>query len=102
MLAEACAEIRSWYGPRVLVVHFCKVMSISMISICDLLLGSNFLLCKYWHCPNRELLLNNELSRIDDLVGEKLNADGLIIHVNPAQEWLQPEGDVFLIPPWKR
>lgn len=46
-----------------------------------------------------ELLLNNELSRIDDLVGEKLNADGLIIHVNPAQEWLQPEGDVFLIPP---
>ncbi len=25
----------------------------------------------------------------------KLQADGLIIHVNPLQEWLQPEGDRF-------
>ncbi len=33
-----------------------------------------------------------------DLVREllaKLQADGLIIHVNPLQEWLQPEGDRF-------
>ncbi len=26
---------------------------------------------------------------------DKLQADGLIIHVNPFQEWLQPEGDQF-------
>jgi len=26
---------------------------------------------------------------------DKLAADGLIIHVNPLQEWLQPEGDRF-------
>lgn len=26
---------------------------------------------------------------------KKLDADGLIIHVNPLQEWLQPEGDRF-------
>jgi len=26
---------------------------------------------------------------------DKLSADGLIIHVNPLQEWLQPEGDRF-------
>ena len=26
---------------------------------------------------------------------QKLNADGLIIHVNPFQEWLQPEGDLI-------
>jgi len=31
---------------------------------------------------------------MDDLV-DKLKADGLIIHVNPLQEWLQPEGDRF-------
>ena len=29
----------------------------------------------------------------------KLQADGLIIHVNPLQEWLQPEGDQFKYPP---
>ena len=32
--------------------------------------------------------------RISNMV-EKLRADGLIIHVNPLQEWLQPEGDRF-------
>ncbi|MEO6759309.1 MAG: isopentenyl-diphosphate delta-isomerase, partial [Saprospiraceae bacterium] len=29
----------------------------------------------------------------------KLRADGLIVHVNPLQEAMQPEGDVFKIPP---
>ena len=30
---------------------------------------------------------------------EKLSADGLIIHVNPLQEWLQPEGDQIKVAP---
>ena len=30
---------------------------------------------------------------------EKLQADGLIIHINPLQEWIQPEGDKYYIPP---
>lgn len=29
----------------------------------------------------------------------KLQADGLIIHVNPLQEWLQPEGDIYYSKP---
>jgi len=37
-------------------------------------------------------LFSNEISKIEDMVG-KLDADGLIIHINPFQEWLQPEGD---------
>jgi len=36
------------------------------------------------------------------LVGElikRTESDGLIIHVNPLQEWWQPEGDIFREPP---
>ncbi|HLF65607.1 MAG TPA: hypothetical protein VI603_17725 [Saprospiraceae bacterium] len=36
--------------------------------------------------------------QIKDLL-EVLQADGLIIHVNPIQEWLQPAGDRFHIAP---
>ncbi len=45
-----------------------------------------------------QLLEKGELNRIKDLVN-KLQANGLIIHVNPLQEWLQPEGDFFTKPP---
>ncbi len=44
------------------------------------------------------LIERNETALITQLV-QKLNADGLIIHVNPMQEWLQPEGDRFKKPP---
>ncbi len=40
----------------------------------------------------------NEIYRLQHLI-EKLQADGLIIHVNPLQEWMQPEGDRFKRPP---
>jgi isopentenyl-diphosphate delta-isomerase len=45
-----------------------------------------------------ELIQRNEIHLIKNLV-DKLKADGLIIHVNPLQEWLQPEGDRFQSPP---
>ncbi len=40
------------------------------------------------------LLKENKIHLATELV-KKLQADGLIIHVNPFQEWLQPEGDRF-------
>lgn len=43
-------------------------------------------------------LLNNNTERITDMV-VRLKADGLIIHVNPLQEWLQPEGDKLIAAP---
>ncbi|MDQ2179938.1 isopentenyl-diphosphate delta-isomerase [Marinifilum sp. D714] len=49
-------------------------------------------------CQLEELIQNNELSKISNLVA-KLQADGIIIHVNPMQEWLQPEGDLILRSP---
>ena len=45
-----------------------------------------------------QLMLRNQLHLVREMV-DKLSADGLIIHVNPLQEWLQPEGDRFEHPP---
>jgi isopentenyl-diphosphate Delta-isomerase len=41
-----------------------------------------------------QLIARKELWKVDRLI-EKLQADGLFIHVNPLQEWLQPEGDII-------
>lgn len=45
-----------------------------------------------------QLLANKQEQAIVDLLG-KLRADGLIVHVNPLQEWFQPEGDHIKRPP---
>lgn len=44
------------------------------------------------------LLANHQVQKIKDLV-KLLDADGLIVHINPLQEWLQPEGDKITVPP---
>jgi len=38
------------------------------------------------------IIADRQMDRISELI-EKLQADGLIIHVNPIQEFFQPEGD---------
>jgi len=54
--------------------------------------------------PDRPLWANLGIAQVEHLLKEKkeqaivdlvgaLRADGLIIHVNPLQEWFQPEGD---------
>jgi len=45
-----------------------------------------------------QVLLSNNIDQVFRML-DKLQADGLIIHVNPLQEWLQPEGDRFTQPP---
>lgn len=44
------------------------------------------------------LLAENKYDQIGKLV-DKLQADGLIIHINPLQEWMQPEGNRIINPP---
>ena len=44
------------------------------------------------------LLDHNRSEDILTLV-DRLRADGLIVHINPLQEWLQPEGDFVMSPP---
>ncbi|MES2616996.1 MAG: isopentenyl-diphosphate delta-isomerase [Bacteroidota bacterium] len=41
-----------------------------------------------------ELIESNRIELITDLIN-RLEADGLIVHINPLQEWLQPEGDII-------
>lgn len=41
-----------------------------------------------------KVIENKQINKVKSLV-ERLDADGLIIHVNPLQEWLQPEGDII-------
>jgi isopentenyl-diphosphate delta-isomerase len=45
-----------------------------------------------------QLLSENKVYHITNLV-QRLEADGLIVHINPLQEWLQPEGDRYYTPP---
>ena len=41
-----------------------------------------------------ELIDNGEEKKLQELV-KTLDADGLIVHINPLQEWFQPEGDRY-------
>jgi isopentenyl-diphosphate Delta-isomerase len=45
-----------------------------------------------------QLIERGEWELVPDMI-QKLRADGLIIHVNPMQEWLQPEGDALRYAP---
>ena len=45
-----------------------------------------------------QLLENKSAEKIQELI-DKLQADGLIVHINPLQEAMQPEGDHFSRPP---
>ena len=45
-----------------------------------------------------QIMENGAINKVRDMVS-RLNTDGLIIHVNPLQEWMQPEGDKITKPP---
>ncbi|MCZ2222927.1 MAG: hypothetical protein LC122_04780 [Chitinophagales bacterium] len=47
-----------------------------------------------------KMIEKKSLSSINTLV-KQLKADGVIIHVNPLQEWMQPEGDIIKNAPVK-
>ncbi len=41
-----------------------------------------------------QILSQDRIDQVENLV-TSLKADGLIIHINPLQEWFQPEGDII-------
>lgn len=97
-LARACADFGMGMG-----LGSCRPLLYSDDRLSDFavrkLIGDEQLLFANLGIGQLEPLIETgELWRITSMV-EKLEADGLIIHVNPMQEWLQPEGDRFKQPP---
>ncbi len=56
------------------------------------LIGDQALYANLGIAQVEELIHKNQWHLAEELI-KKLQADGLIIHINPFQEWLQPEGD---------
>ncbi len=97
-LARACAEFGFGMG-----LGSCRQLLYDQSHVADFdvrhIIGDEQALYVNLGIAQVELMwLQNDLDRIHDLV-ELLKADGLIIHVNPMQEWLQPEGDQITRPP---
>lgn len=97
LLAEACAEFGLGLG-----LGSCRTLLNSDAFFDDFnlrpIMGNNLpLYANLGIAQIEKLLSKNESERIHHLV-HKLRADGLFIHVNPIQEWLQPEGDLLKRP----
>ncbi len=93
-LARACREFGMGMG-----LGSCRSLLFSDESLKDFdvrkLIGDELpLFANLGVAQVEQLLASGELWRVKALL-DKLQADGLIIHVNPLQEWLQPEGDRF-------
>jgi isopentenyl-diphosphate delta-isomerase len=93
-LARACAEFGMGMG-----LGSCRQLLYSDEYLPDFdvrdLMGNDLPLYANLGVAQIETLFEkNETERIPQLL-RKLRADGLIVHVNPLQEAMQPEGDVF-------
>ena len=91
------AKAAQKYG-LVMVLGSCRPVLEQTESAADFkirkLIGGQPLFANLGIAQLEELFLNQQSDRVKELI-KTLEADGLIIHVNPLQEWFQPEGDKF-------
>ncbi len=97
-LARACAEFGMGMG-----LGSCRQLLYSDAHFADFdlrdTLGDSLpLFANLGPAQLEKMLDQKEAERIPELL-HKLRADGLIVHVNPLQEAMQPEGDSFKRPP---
>ena len=92
-LAKACGEFGFGMGLgscRVLLNDKSRFKDFDVKHLMpDMPLYSNFGIAQL-----EELVANKNLGKINELNAD-LRVDGMVIHVNPLQEWAQPEGDQF-------
>jgi isopentenyl-diphosphate Delta-isomerase len=96
-LAKACNEFGLGMG-----LGSCRQLLFEDKNLKDFdvrhLIGNNPLYANLGIGQLENLIETNRMDLIHKMC-EKLQVDGLIIHVNPLQEWFQPEGDRFKNPP---
>jgi isopentenyl-diphosphate delta-isomerase len=97
-LARACAEFGMGMG-----LGSCRQLLNSDDYLPDFdvrgIIGDDLPLYANLGIAQLELLIaQKQTDKIKSMLG-KLRADGLIIHVNPLQEAMQPEGDIFKFSP---
>ncbi|TRX71300.1 type 2 isopentenyl-diphosphate Delta-isomerase [Carboxylicivirga sp. M1479] len=96
-LAQACAEFGLGMG-----LGSCRILLDSPEHFNDFnvrpIMGDEApLLANIGICQLEAMLEDQSTDKLGELV-EKLDADGLIIHINPLQEAFQPEGDIIKRP----
>lgn len=97
-LANACHEFGIGMG-----LGSCRALLTSNEHLADFamrpLIGPDLPLYANLGIAQLEMLIHQgQLHLVDEMI-KRLEADGLIIHLNPLQEWFQPEGDRFQQPP---
>ncbi|MBN2806920.1 MAG: type 2 isopentenyl-diphosphate Delta-isomerase [Prolixibacteraceae bacterium] len=97
MLAEACAEFGLGMG-----LGSCRTLLSSRTHLDDFnlrpIIGKDLPFYANLGIAQLEQLLEKQsVDQVHELI-HLLDADGLFIHVNPTQEWLQPEGDLLKRP----
>lgn len=96
------------------LARLCGEFKLGMgLGSCRSLLGDRLRLSEFAikrFMPSQPLFANLGIAQVEELVESKsvqlihdmvsaVEADGLIIHINPLQEWFQPEGDRFRVSP---
>jgi isopentenyl-diphosphate Delta-isomerase len=97
-LARACREFGMGMG-----LGSCRSLLSSDDMLADFnvrsIIGDDLPLYANLGIAQVEMLLDSGKDGLMQELVDKLQADGLIIHVNPLQEWMQPEGDTIQRPP---
>lgn len=92
-LAKACGEFKFGMG-----LGSCRSLLHDSTRLEDFdvrhLMGDSPLFTNFGIAQLEELAKENKLNKVIE-VTKSLDANGVIIHINPLQEWMQPEGDRF-------
>jgi isopentenyl-diphosphate delta-isomerase len=96
-LARLCGEFKLGMG-----LGSCRTLLESTERFADFsvrrYMGDQPLLANIGIAQLAELIISNKIERLHEMV-KSLEADGLVIHLNPLQEWFQKGGDKYLLSP---